>query len=73
MDLAEKETSSAYAVNEGGVENLLSVAKIGKYKGYIFFTDYVFNSHDRDLYVESDSISPRGVYAKSKVLAGEAH
>ena len=71
VDLAEKEMSSAYAVNEGGVKNLLSAAKIENIKVIFFSTDYVFNSHDRDLYVESDSISPRGVYAKSKA-AGEA-
>lgn len=71
VDLAEKEMSSAYDVNEGGVENLLSAARIENIKIIFFSTDYVFNSHDRDLHVESDSISPQGVYAKSKA-AGEA-
>lgn len=71
VNQAEKEKPQAYAVNKLAIENLLSIAKVENMKIIFFSTDYVFNSHNRDFYIESDTISPKGVYAQSKA-AGES-
>lgn len=71
VDQAETEPERAFLSNETGVENLLKMAEKYQLKILFFSTDYVFNQLNRDYYSESDTISPKGVYAESKA-AGEA-
>ena len=71
VDRAETEAEAAFLGNETGVANLLLLAEKYSIKTVFFSTDYVFHQPNRDFYSESDTISPKGVYAKSKA-AGEA-
>ena len=71
VDQAEDNAEQAYAVNEKGVENVLQIASQHHLKTIFFSTDYVFNSVNTGILIESDTILPQGVYAQSKA-AGEA-
>ena len=71
VDQAEDNAEQAYAVNEKGVDNVLQIASQHHLKTIFFSTDYVFHHENNDILIESDTISPRGVYAQSKA-AGEA-
>ena len=71
VDQAETEPEKAFLSNETGVKNLLKIAEKRQLKILFFSTDYVFNKLNRDFYTESDTVSPKGVYAESKA-AGEA-
>jgi dTDP-4-dehydrorhamnose reductase len=67
VDGAEDDPQSAAAVNVGGT---LNVAELGA-PLVSWSTDYVFDGTKRTPYVESDSPSPLGAYARTK-LHGEA-
>lgn len=70
VDKAESEPELAFAVNRDGPAYLaISCAKIGIPLIHIS-TDYVFNGMKKDPYLETESVSPLGVYGKSKA-AGE--
>ena len=66
VDGAETDPVGAEAVNVVGTRNVVALGVPVVY----YSTDYVFDGHKREPYVESDKPSPLGVYAKSK-LAGE--
>jgi dTDP-4-dehydrorhamnose reductase len=68
VDGAEDQRAEAFAVNEGGTRNVVSLGAPVVY----FSTDYVFDGRKREPYVESDEPAPLSVYAQSK-LAGERH
>ncbi len=70
VDLAESESEKAYAINEGGVKNLLLLASLCNCPLFNISTDYVFDGSSAQPYVESDSVSPLGIYGQSK-RAGE--
>jgi dTDP-4-dehydrorhamnose reductase len=68
VDGAEEHRDEAFAVNEEGTRNVVSLGAPVVY----FSSDYVFDGSKRDPYVESDKPNPLSVYAESK-LAGEWH
>lgn len=71
VDRAEDEAELAYAVNATALE-LLGRACAERAVGVIHLsTDYVFDGHKSEPYVEEDDPNPLGVYGASK-LAGEA-
>ncbi len=66
VDLAEKESEKAFAVNANGVENLAHACK--KHNAFFIHisTDYVFNGDTNIAYDEDNFTQPTGVYGASK-------
>ena len=70
VDTAESEPELAFAVNRDGPSYLAaSCAEIGIPLIHIS-TDYVFDGNKKGLYLETEPVSPLGIYGKSKA-AGE--
>ena len=70
VDRAESDVDGAFAVNRSGPENLARVCGEFDIPLVHYSTDYVFDGSKVGAYLESDRISPLGVYGESK-LAGE--
>ena len=70
VDLAEEKQREAYAVNRDGVENLAVACRRSSVPLIHVSTDYVFDGNGDRPYLESDPISPLGIYGLSKA-AGE--
>jgi dTDP-4-dehydrorhamnose reductase len=68
VDGAEDDPQGASAVNVGGTA---SAAALGA-PLVLFSTDYVFDGHKREPYVESDSPNPLSAYGRTKLLAEAA-
>jgi dTDP-4-dehydrorhamnose reductase len=66
VDKAESEPDLAFAVNRDGTDNLAAVCAKAKLPFIHISTDYVFNGQKKSPYVETDQVSPIGVYGKSK-------
>jgi dTDP-4-dehydrorhamnose reductase len=66
VDKAEQNTEIAEDVNLRGVLNLVNALKIVNGKLIHISTDYVFNGNHFIPYIESDSVSPIGVYGETK-------
>lgn len=70
VDLAEKETERAYAVNANGPANLAKAAKEAGCPLVHVSTDFVFDGRSPVPYAEEAQANPLSVYGASK-LAGE--
>jgi len=70
VDLAEKESEKAFAVNAEGVGNLAEACADFKTTFIHVSTDYVFDGETNLDYAEDDFTNPIGVYGQSK-LKGE--
>jgi dTDP-4-dehydrorhamnose reductase len=71
VDKAESEPGSAFNVNSNGASCMASACSKANIPMIHISTDYVFNGEKKEPYVETDAISPLGVYGKSKAQ-GEA-
>lgn len=71
VDAAETDKKHAFAVNSNGPENLASCCAKENIPLIHISTDFVFDGKKGAPYVETDPISPTGIYAKSKA-EGEA-
>ena len=70
VDKAESEPERAHSINVVGVRNLaLACAEHGSHLIH-FSTDYVYHGGQNEPLREEDPVSPKGVYARTK-LAGE--
>ena len=70
VDLAEEQSSLAYAVNAEGPKNLAEVCQKFQTTLIHISTDFVFDGQKRTPYLETDAPNPLGVYGASK-LQGE--
>jgi len=70
VDKAESDIESSYAINRDGPRYLAEAAASLNIPLLHISTDYVFSGDKDGLYVETDPVSPQGVYGASK-LAGE--
>jgi dTDP-4-dehydrorhamnose reductase len=68
VDGAEADPQGAAAVNVGGTQH---VAELGA-PLVLFSTDYVFDGHKREPYVESDAPNPQSVYGRTKLQSEAA-
>lgn len=66
VDQAESETEKAFSVNSIGPANLAVCCKKNRTPIIHVSTDYVFDGSKGQPYIESDPVSPLGVYGKSK-------
>lgn len=71
VDQAETEEALAFKVNKTGCTNLARICAKNKIPLVHISTDYVFDGQKGTPYVETDPISPMGVYGRSKA-EGEA-
>lgn len=70
VDKAESEPAKARAVNVSGARNLAEACAARGIPLIHFSTDYVYHSRQNRPFREDDPVSPKGVYARTK-LAGE--
>lgn len=70
VDLAEKESEKAFAVNAEAVGNIADACKNTKATLIHISTDYVFDGESNISYSEDNFTNPQGVYGASK-LKGE--
>ena len=66
VDKAESEATLAFAVNTTGSANLARMCAKNKIPLVHISTDYVFDGQKGTSYLETDAISPIGVYGRSK-------
>jgi dTDP-4-dehydrorhamnose reductase len=70
VDKAESEPELSYKINVTGARNLAQACAKRGIQLIHFSSDYVYHSNQNYPFVETDSVHPKGVYAKTK-LAGE--
>lgn len=71
VDRAEDDIELCYKINRDAVSNLATVALNNKAKVIHISTDYVFDGTNTRPYAETDPVSPKSVYGRSK-QEGEA-
>ena len=67
-----KQNEKAFAVNRDGAANLADICAEKQIPLIHISTDYVYDGTKNDPYLESDLVSPQGVYAKSKAQGDAA-
>ncbi len=72
VDKAESEPAQAKRINVAGVKNLADVCATQGIPLIHFSTDYVYHSKQNLPFREEDPVSPKGVYARSKLLGERA-
>lgn len=72
VDQAESDPDTAFAVNQKGAIHLAAECAQRNIALVHISTDYVFDGEKKEAYLESDPISPLGVYGKSKAAGDEA-
>ena len=72
VDAAETEVEAAFAVNRDGAANLADICAEKKIPLIHISTDYVYDGMKKGAYLESDMVSPQGVYARSKAQGDAA-
>ena len=72
VDAAEAEPEKAFAVNRDGAANLSDICSVKQIPLIHISTDYVYDGTKNDPYLESDLMSPQGVYAESKAQGDAA-
>jgi len=72
VDKAESESELAFAVNEKGPAYLADACAAHDIPMIHVSTDYVFDGEKKTPYLESDPVSPIGVYGKSKAAGDDA-
>ncbi len=72
VDGCELDEARAFAVNAEGTEHVALAVSRCQAKMVYLSTDYVFDGHKREPYLESDSPHPLNVYGRSK-LRGEQY
>lgn len=72
VDLAEDEPEDADAVNHLGVRYIVDTCEKHHCKLIHISTDYVFDGTNNTPYKETESVSPIGIYGKTKRLGEEA-
>lgn len=70
VDKAESEPEQAQRINVSGVQHLARACAAQHIPLIHFSTDYVYHSRQNRPFVETDAVSPKGVYARTK-LQGE--
>lgn len=70
VDKAESEPAKARRVNVGGAKNLAEACAQFQATMIHFSTDYVYHGRQNTPFREGDPVSPKGVYARTK-LAGD--
>jgi len=70
VDKAESEPEKARKINVLGIKNLAEACAEWGIPLVHFSTDYVYHNRQNTPFVETDSVRPQGVYARTK-LAGE--
>jgi dTDP-4-dehydrorhamnose reductase len=66
VDRAESEPDLAFAANRDGPDNLARACANANLPFIHISTDYVFDGQKKSPYIETDQVSPLGVYGKSK-------
>ncbi len=72
VDKAETEKKLAYSINARGAKNIAEAAQ--KQDAFLIHisTDYVYHSSKNLPFIETDTPSPKGVYAKTKLQGDKA-
>lgn len=72
VDKAEEDSENADRVNHIAVEYLAEISKAQNISLIHISTDYVFDGKSHKPYTEDGTVSPQGVYAKTKYLGEQA-
>ncbi len=72
VDKAELEPESADAINHLAVKQLATIAKQKNIFLIHMSTDYVFNGHHFQPYLETDAVDPQSVYGMTKLRGEQA-
>ncbi len=72
VDKAESEPEKARRINVTGAKNLASACAARNIPMIHFSTDYVYHNKQNRPFQETDQVSPKGVYARTKLLGERA-
>lgn len=72
VDKAESEAELAHAINATGAENLAKACQKHNTRLLHISTDYVYHAQQNTPFVETDAVSPQGVYARTKLQGDQA-